>query len=608
MTRRFLPLLLLLPAILTACGCGLSDGREKNGPALAIGEEGRIRMEVEPLVFSDGTRTAMEVDEETGLRFTWSEGDKTGVYSSVGGFSLFRLESGAGTGSARFDGGGFDLADGQTYRAFYPYAAASTESEAIPLSYAGQHFDTDDDRVSPMAYDYLYASATASEGHAAFHFNHIGAFVRLRMTLPEGLPVSGIDWVPMMSGLPLSGTFDLSEGRFTPGPGQVLFPLTAGERLTVPEGGVLTVWTVLPPADYVGEDFAVLVRVGGAIAYTARVPGGRFSSGKASRWSGTPRVLDEMTGHGWSVTDRGQTTLSVPSGQYSGIARVSGDRYAVVHDKLKGGGLTFFTIPITANGTLGTVTMERAPGTVSSTTSSKDAEGVAWDGSHLFISFEKDQSIREYDLEGQPTGRRLAIPADMAKAGLSKSNGGFEALSYNAVTGLFWTTTELPLQKDDFLPRLHRLQSFNEELAPTERYLYRMDAPLKTSVESGATYVHGISAMAALDDGRLIVLEREVYVPPRTGSEGILERLTIAANSLTNTKLFLVDPVHDTAGILRKSLLTTFSTNGFNLANYEGMCLGPTLSDGSRSLVLIADSQGGMSGLTSEYLRVITFR
>ena len=60
--------------------------------------------------------------------------------------------------------------------------------------------------------------------------------------------------------------------------------------------------------------------------------------------------------------------------------------------------------------------------------------------------------------------------------------------------------------------------------------------------------------------------------------------------------------------ILRKSLLTSFSTNGFNIANYEGMCLGPTLSDGSRCLVLIPDSQGGMSGLTSEYIRVVTFR
>jgi hypothetical protein len=607
MTPRSLPLFLLLSAILAACGCCLSDERQQDASA-RDSREGLVRMEVEPLRFADGTRTAMEVDEETGLHFTWSEGDKTGVYSSLGGFSLFRLESGAGTAVARFDGAGFDLSDGQTYRAFYPYSAASTESEAIALDYSGQHFDSDDDRVSPMAYDYLYASATAREGHAAFHFSHVGAFVRLRMTLPEGLPVSGIDWVPMMDGLPGSGTFNLEDGRFTPDGAQVLFPLTAGEGLTVPQGGVLTVWTVLPPADYTAEDFAVFVRSGTDIAFTARVPGGRFASGKAARWSGAPLSLDATMEHGWTVTDRGQKTLSVTSGQYSGITWISGNRYAVVHDKLKGGGITFFTIPISGNGTVGTVTMEKAPGTASATTASKDAEGIAWDGDHLFVSFEKDQSISEYALEGLPTGRALSIPADMGKAGLTSSNGGFEALSYNAVTGRFWTTTEMPLKKDSFLSRLHRLQSFNDELGPTQRYLYRMDAPAKASVESGATYVHGISALTALDDGRLVVLEREVYVPPRTGNESIWELLSIASNAFANTKLYLVDPSGDTAGILRKSLLTSFSTNGFNLANYEGMCLGPTLGDGSRCLVLIPDSQGGMGGLTSEYIRVVTLR
>jgi hypothetical protein len=603
MMKRFLPFFLLSTALLATSACCQSAGQASHAVP-----DGRARMEVEPLAFADGTRTSMEVDEETGLHFTWSEGDKTGVYSSLGGFSLFRLESGAGTGIAQFDGGGFDLADGQTYRAFYPYSAAETESESVTLRYAGQHFDTDDDRVSPMAYDYLYATATAEEGHAAFHFSHIGAFVRLRMTLPKGLSVSGIDWVPMMSGLPESGTFNLNDGRFTPAGTQVLFPLTAGEGLTVPEGGVLTVWTVLPPADYTCEDFAVFVRSGGAIAYTARVPGGRFASGKAARWSGTPQPLDATIAHGWTVSDKGQKTLSVASGQYSGITWISSSRYAVVHDKLKGGGIVFFTIPISGTGTVGNVTMEKASGTASATTASKDAEGIAWDGDHLFVSFEKDQSIREYDLEGLPTGRALTIPSDLAKAGLSNANGGFESLSYNAVTGRFWTTTEMPLKKDSFLSRLHRLQSFNDELGPTERYLYRMDAPTKASVESGATYVHGIPALTALDDGRLVVLEREVYVPPRTGNESIWELLSIASNSFANTKLYLVDPVGDTAGILRKSLLTSFSTYGFNIANYEGMCLGPTLSDGSRCLVLIPDSQGGMNGLTSEYIRVVTIR
>ena len=52
----------------------------------------------------------------------------------------------------------------------------------------------------------------------------------------------------------------------------------------------------------------------------------------------------------------------------------------------------------------------------------------------------------------------------------------------------------------------------------------------------------------------------------------------------------------------------SFSTNSGTLANYEGMCLGPTLPDGSRCLVLVPDSQGGQNGLTKEYVKVITVR
>ena len=81
-------------------------------------------------------------------------------------------------------------------------------------------------------------------------------------------------------------------------------------------------------------------------------------------------------------------------------------------------------------------------------------------------------------------------------------------------------------------------------------------------------------------------------------------------NSFTIMKLYVVNPSADGSGILRKTLLKSFSTRptSANFANYEGMCVGPTLSDGSKTLVLIPDSQNGSSGLTKEYVKVITFK
>lgn len=104
--------------------------------------------------------------------------------------------------------------------------------------------------------------------------------------------------------------------------------------------------------------------------------------------------------------------------------------------------------------------------------------------------------------------------------------------------------------------------------------------------------------MTVLPDGRLAVLEREVYVP----GSGLFAKL---AGSFTENSIYLVDPAHCTAGILEKTLLTRFRTSALTLANFEGMCLGPKMADGRQTLLLIADSQGGSGGLTGEYLRVI---
>jgi lysophospholipase L1-like esterase len=302
-----------------------------------------------------------------------------------------------------------------------------------------------------------------------------------------------------------------------------------------------------------------------------------------------PLVLKELSHN--TITD------AVGSGQYSGITHLGGNHFAVVHDKLGSGGLLFFLIRLREDGTVEYASKTVPEGTAGS--DRRDNEGVAYVPSTrtLFISAEADQSIREYDLQGRPTGRQLAVPDDMGLSHITR-NKGFEALTYNAKTHLFWTTTEGPLLEDEDL--LLRLQSFGEDLNPATRYTYRMDAPAVSAQKKAdaSAYVHGVPALAALDDGSLIVLEREVYVPGG-GIKGKLD------DSFTTTKLFLVKPGSDKDGVLQKRLLTCFDTSALsNFANYEGMCTGPRLPDGRQTLLLIPDSQDGSSGLTQEYIKV----
>ena len=311
-----------------------------------------------------------------------------------------------------------------------------------------------------------------------------------------------------------------------------------------------------------------------------------------------------------AVETKATVTPDIASGQYSGITHIAGSRYAVVDDKYRGGGILFFDIeldPVT--GAVGRVRTEIPPATKLANVSGRDCEGIAYADGMLYVSAETDQSIREYDLAGNATGRSFAVPAEM---GINRihPNAGFEAFTYNAVTRHFWTTTERPLLKDTLVPRLHRLQRFNDSFQPDRQYLYQMDEPFASPTDTRA-YIHGISAMTALDDGSLLILEREVYVPTSL--------VRAIGETFSVTKIYQVVPsdsaaipaggssgdTSDGGAILAKRLLVEFTTRAANLANYEGMCLGPILQDGRQTLLLIADSQGGYGGLTREYLKVI---
>lgn len=551
-----------------------------------------VVMEVPAVQYADATRSTMEVGA-SGLSFKWSAGDQTGVYSTASGFALFNLTSGEGTGSAQFDGGGFSLTDGATYYSFFPYAAAATDMTAIPVDYTGQTLTEDNDMVSPMTKDYMYASAVSDAGNALFHYNHVGSFVRTQLTMPASIAVESVDFIPMYEEVVQTGTVDITSvaGPVTPATTSPKMSLTL-TGVNVPSLGVLTLWGSMAPHDFSGTNEAVaIVAHSGENIYTTRVAGKNLVAGKAYRWSATP-IAPTGYSHGLTVNAKAQKNWGIGLGQYSAITWLGDNHYAVVHDKEKGGGIVLFDIDIdAATGAIGTVTPSVPAGTSGSAVTNMDNEGIAYFNSKLYVSAEADQSIREYTTNGTATGNSFTIPADMGVGRIS-ANAGFEALTYNANTHLFWTTTEAALPKDNYLARLHRLQSFGEDMQPAKRYLYQMDAP-QFSSEGTTQYVHGISAMTALDDGRLVVLEREIYVPSDhpTSSRGI-------------TKLYVVDPVNDTAGILRKSLLTTIDTNWMNLANYEGMCLGPTLSDGSRCLVLIGDSQG----TAYEMIQVVTIQ
>ena len=295
---------------------------------------------------------------------------------------------------------------------------------------------------------------------------------------------------------------------------------------------------------------------------------------------------------------------TVPAGNYSGICWMGGDRYAVVDDKSPTAGFRPMTIVV--DSLTGDILSVWADSLVTSHQPNRDEEGICYvaQTNTVFVSGEKDGQIIEYTLDGQPTGRRLHTPEVFANTN-TYDNRGFEALTYNAVTRRFWTTTENTLRSDGQRPKAGRnianrlrLQSFGDDLEPREQYWYVPDTLSSSGAKSKCTL--GVSGMAALDDGRIVVLERQAL---RTGN-GIGSSIRI--------RLYMVNPQgHEPGDTLEKQLMTEFSTRinltRRNFANYEGICVGPQLVDGRQVLLLVADSQNQHKGMLRDWFRSVVF-
>lgn len=291
---------------------------------------------------------------------------------------------------------------------------------------------------------------------------------------------------------------------------------------------------------------------------------------------------------------------TVSAGNYSGITWLGGSRYAVANDKSPTAGFYLMTIDI--DSITGELLSVREDTFLTSGQPNRDEEGICYvpQNQTVFVSGEKDQEILEYNLQGQLTGRKLNIP-EVFKT--SYSNGGFEALTYQIQTHRFWTTTEHTLKADGEKPSIERkiknrlrLQSFGDDLQPKEQYWYETDS---TNIrKKKGRSILGVSGLAALDDGRIVVLERELYFPKKQ----------IGSYSLV--KLYLIDPSQCQPGeILQKTLLIAFKTKvnllRRNFANFEGICLGPKLTDGRQLLILVCDSQNHYRGILKDWYKTI---
>lgn len=344
---------------------------------------------------------------------------------------------------------------------------------------------------------------------------------------------------------------------------------------------------------------------------------------------------------------------TMAAGNYSGIAHLHDDIYALVSDKSDSA--LYFNFRIQVNPKTGELEQvenfgftERTDGTLN--------DGKPWQGlekgfdheaivkvsdSTLVIASEGYCRLKEYPI--------LPISADTAKVGYQQNlwesrwpssefypNYNFESLAFDSVHQYLWTIPESTLRKDGqpATPqngltnqlRLMRLdwgkmkedsnkEEYSEQVNSKKdsrymtTYAYQMDQP--STHKKADIYVMGVSELCALPDGQLLVLEREAFIPK------------IKIGAFCKCKLYLINPLNSEEfsmkenfssdiPFLKKRLLVEWKT-GLSLskrsfANYEGMCLGPMLEDGSQVVILLSDSQDQYAGVLKDWFKTIVIR
>ena len=294
----------------------------------------------------------------------------------------------------------------------------------------------------------------------------------------------------------------------------------------------------------------------------------------------------------------------IPAGNYSGITNIAADRYALVSDKQDADGWAEVSIGFLSSADIKKVQFVAQHSANQTLGMARDSEGIAYvPGQGFFIGAENDQQILCFSENGASSGKFLSVPACFSKSNIFP-NYGFESLAYNREKGILWTTTEQGLKTDvsapsspeNAQPTLLRLQSFDANLKPLHQFAYKTDVP--QAKRTGRHYAFGVSEMLVVNDTTLLVMERELNIPQNYNRAKCFIRIysvnperhqPIADSSKSLSEL-------DASAFLPKKLVCAFST-GFrilgkkNLANYEGMCLGPRLPDGRQTILLVSDSQ-----------------
>jgi len=296
------------------------------------------------------------------------------------------------------------------------------------------------------------------------------------------------------------------------------------------------------------------------------------------------------TAQTWGISSTGQGSIAFSGNgaeELGGLTWAGGTQYYAVTDNEA----KMFPITIQVNSNSGAIeSVNVAP--VVTLAIGTDLEGIAYNSanSSVFVSDEAGPAIREYSIATGSVLQTLTLPPVFAG---HRSNLSLESLSLQPGGNALWTANEEALTADGPISSFTagtvvRLQRFNAALSASGQWAYVTDAIHGDIGNNGRdTEASGVSDLVALPTGDLLVMERALGAVPF----GFRIRLYQVDLTTATDISSLADLDGETYTPVTKTLLWEGSFPG---NNFEGIALGPQISGGVYSLLLVSDGGGGV--------------
>ena len=250
----------------------------------------------------------------------------------------------------------------------------------------------------------------------------------------------------------------------------------------------------------------------------------------------------------------------------------------------------------------------------------QDSEGIALTrSSHMFISSEGlprldprvQPAIAEYTRRVDYVGR-LAIPSKFLQPVSGplthgvRENEGFESLTLTPDEGRLFTASETSLAQDGERPtftqgttaRMLEFVSEGGQFVARREFPYPL-GPVPRVEFTPRFMINGLVELLALNDTEFLSMERG-YAEEAGDNGRRATFIKIFRVSLDDaTDISAMESIRGRAGlrpVRKRLLLDVNAVKGLPpeldvpaFDNFEGMCFGPTLPDGSRTLIIVSD-------------------